>query len=90
MDQEERQAVERDIRDRLSKIEGQVRGIQRMLDAQRSCEEIVTQLLAVRTAVGKVAGKVIAHHVDDCLANLPPDKAKSAVGRAVHLLNRVS
>ena len=38
---------------RLRRIEGQVRGIARMLDDQRSCEEVVTQLMAVRSKIGR-------------------------------------
>lgn len=88
--EETMEEVDRELKDRLRKVEGQVRGIQRMIEEGRDCEEIITQLLAVRTAVDRVAGRILLTHVGDCLTRLPPDKAKVAIGRAVHLLRKVS
>ena len=79
-----------DISNRLRRIEGQVRGILRMLDEQRNCEDIITQVLAVRSAMDKVAAEVLKHHVDDCLSQMPPAEAKNAISRAVQLINKVS
>ncbi|MBI4505272.1 MAG: metal-sensing transcriptional repressor [Chloroflexi bacterium] len=78
------------IRDRLRRTEGQLRGVLRMLDEGRSCEEIVTQLLAVRAAVDRAAVEVVLAHADECLATFPPEQARAAIGRAVRLLGRVS
>ena len=75
---------------RLRRIEGQVRGIIRMLDEQRDCEEIITQVLAARSAMDKVAAEVLKHHVDQCLSQMPPAEAKSAISRAVQLINKIS
>jgi len=49
-----------DLQIRLRRIEGQARGIQRMLDEQRSCEEIVTQISALKAAVEQVGLTVVA------------------------------
>src|SRR5690606_40591860 len=49
----------KELMDRLKRIEGQARGIQRMLEEGRPCEDIVTQLSAMRNAVEKVATHVI-------------------------------
>ena len=43
-----------DIGTRLRRIEGQVRGIQKMLDEGRECEEMLTQTMAVRSAIDQV------------------------------------
>ncbi len=79
-----------DISNRLRRIEGQVRGIIRMLDEQRNCEDIITQVLAVRSAMDKVAAEVLKHHVDECLSQMPPAEAKSAISRAVQLINKIA
>jgi DNA-binding FrmR family transcriptional regulator len=79
-----------DISNRLRRIEGQVRGIIRMLDEQRDCEEIITQVLAARSAMDKVAAEVLKHHVDQCLSQMPPAEAKSAISRAVQLINKIA
>ncbi len=74
--------------DRLRRAEGQVRGVQRMLDDNRPCEEVVTQLLAARSALDQVIREVLTERVAECLATLPPRKARDAVSRAVALLVR--
>lgn len=53
---------------RLKKIEGQVRGIQKMVDEHRYCVDILTQLAAVRAAVNKVGIMVLEGHTKGCVA----------------------
>jgi DNA-binding FrmR family transcriptional regulator len=53
---------------RLARIEGQVRGIARMIEDDRYCIDILTQLGAVDTAVEAVALKVLEKHVEHCVA----------------------
>jgi DNA-binding FrmR family transcriptional regulator len=56
-----------DIGRRLRRIEGQIRGIQRMLDEGRECEEMLTQTMAARSAIDQVGAKLMEYHVDGCL-----------------------
>ncbi len=77
------------VKDRLRRIEGQVRGIYRMIDEGRPCVDIVTQVVAARTALDRVAEVVITSHVEECLANMDPADARSAISQAVRLLSRV-
>ena len=53
---------------RLHRIEGQVRGVERMVDEDRYCIDILTQLGAVDTALEAVAIKVLEEHVQHCVA----------------------
>ncbi len=55
------------VQDRLSRIEGHIRGIKRMLDEQASCEQILIQLSAVRSAVNQVTIKVLEGHMETCV-----------------------
>jgi DNA-binding FrmR family transcriptional regulator len=80
---------ETDISNRLRRIEGQVRGIIRMLEDQRNCEDLITQVLAVRSAMDRVASEILKHHVDQCLNEMSPNDAKSAISRAVQLMNKI-
>jgi len=52
---------------RLSRIEGQIRGIQRMIRERRSCDEILVQISAVRSALSGVAVKLLEDHVESCV-----------------------
>ena len=54
-------------RKRLSRIEGQVRGLARMVEDDRYCIDIVTQLSAVRAALGRVEEEILRDHVAHCV-----------------------
>ena len=52
---------------RLSRIEGQVRGLMRMLDEDRYCIDVLTQIMAVRAALRKVEEEILRDHVAHCV-----------------------
>jgi CsoR family transcriptional regulator, copper-sensing transcriptional repressor len=54
-------------RKRLNRIEGQVRGLARMLDEDRYCIDVVTQIAAVRAALGRVEEEILRDHVAHCV-----------------------
>ncbi len=53
---------------RLRRIEGQVRGIARMVDEGRYCIDIIQQLTAARSALDQVALKVMSGHINGCVS----------------------
>ena len=55
------------LQNRLNRIEGHVRGINRMLDAQDNCDDIVVQLSAIKAAVNQVTIKLLEGHMNTCL-----------------------
>jgi len=52
---------------RLRRIEGQVRGLQRMLESGRECEDVLTQVMAVRSGIDQVGLLLMDRHIDTCL-----------------------
>ncbi|MFO7918886.1 MAG: metal-sensitive transcriptional regulator [Anaerolineae bacterium] len=52
---------------RLRRVEGQIRGIQRMVREDRECEDIVTQLMAARAALDRAGLLIMSHHIKYCL-----------------------
>ena len=54
---------------RLHRIEGQVRGIERMVEEERYCIDILTQLSAVTTALDTLGLKILGDHVNSCVAH---------------------
>jgi DNA-binding FrmR family transcriptional regulator len=54
---------------RLHRIEGQVRGIERMVEEDRYCIDILTQVSAVSTALDALALKILDEHVNHCVAD---------------------
>jgi len=53
---------------RLHRIEGQVRGVEKMLEDDRYCIDILTQIAAVNTALESLAFKILDEHVRHCVA----------------------
>jgi CsoR family transcriptional regulator, copper-sensing transcriptional repressor len=53
---------------RLHRIEGQVRGIERMVEEDRYCIDVITQISAVTTALESVAFRILDDHVRHCVA----------------------
>ena len=55
------------LMNRLNRIEGQVRGISRMVEDDRYCIDVLTQIQAVRAALAKVEGEMLKAHLDHCI-----------------------
>ncbi|HID54945.1 TPA: metal-sensitive transcriptional regulator [Candidatus Poribacteria bacterium] len=53
---------------RLRRIEGQVRGITRMVEEERYCVDILTQISAARAALQSLAAVVLKRHIESCVA----------------------
>jgi DNA-binding FrmR family transcriptional regulator len=54
---------------RLGRIEGQVRGVARMVDEDRYCIDVLTQIRAVRAALDKVEQEILGNHLQHCVAH---------------------
>ena len=55
--------------DRLSRAEGQVRGIRRMVEEGAYCVDIITQIQAVQAALGAIGARILRKHVEHCVAD---------------------
>lgn len=71
---------------RLSRIEGQVRGIGRMVDEEKYCIDILTQVSAIQSALRNVARGLLDDHLRSCVA----DAAKAGGAEAEEKLDEVS
>lgn len=61
-------ATKRAVTARLKRIEGQVGGLRRMVEADRYCVDVLVQLDAVRAALSKVGEQILRDHVSHCVA----------------------
>lgn len=77
---------------RLSRIEGQVRGVARMVAEDRYCIDIVTQISAIRAALGRVEQEVLRDHVAHCvehaIASGNADEQRQKVAELMEVLAR--
>jgi DNA-binding FrmR family transcriptional regulator len=55
------------ILNRLARIEGQIRGIQTMIKNQRSCPDVLVQIVSVRAALARIGRIILDEHLSDCL-----------------------
>ncbi len=62
-----REESKKDVLMRLKRIEGQVRGLQRMVEGGKPCPEILTQIAAVTAAIKKVGTLVVQTYMDECI-----------------------
>ena len=75
---------------RLRRIEGQIRGLQRMVESGKDCSAILTQLLAVRAALDAVVPSVLQVYVETCL-NEPDEKTvRDKLLRVIDLFLRLA
>ncbi|MBU4342708.1 MAG: metal-sensitive transcriptional regulator [Candidatus Omnitrophica bacterium] len=61
----------------LKKIEGQVKGIQRMIDDKRYCVDIITQIHSIIGALYKVENNIFRKHIDGCVVHALKGKSES-------------
>ncbi len=61
--------VERRLLNRLKRIEGQIRGIQRLIAEHQSCDDILVQVGAAKQAMNAVAVELLEGHLDTCVAD---------------------
>ena len=64
----------KDIINRLKRAEGQLRGIQKMIEDDKECIDIVTQLTAVRSSINRTMGIVISNKINQIIENPVKDK----------------
>jgi DNA-binding FrmR family transcriptional regulator len=57
------------LENRLKRIEGQVRGVQKMVEEGRYCVDILTQIDAVTAALGRVQDQILEAHLNHCVAD---------------------
>ena len=77
-----------DVKNRLRRIEGQVRGVLKMMEDEKSCKEVVSQLAAVRNAVDKAIAYIVAVNLEQCIQEeqRSGSNTRAKVQEAVELL----
>lgn len=83
-------ADKEDVLKRLHRIEGQVRGVERMVEEDRYCIDIVTQVTAIQAALDKVALELLSDHAAHCVIGAAkadqPERTEELMGAVKRLL----
>lgn len=76
----------------LKKIEGQIRGIQKMIQEKRYCVDIITQIHSVIGALSRVENEIFRKHIDGCVVNALKGKSdlekQKKIDEVVELISR--
>ncbi len=77
-----------EVKNRLRRVEGQIRGILKMMDQQKGCRDLVTQLTAVRSAVDRVMMYIVASNMEQCIRHEleSGDPADEIIREAIEML----
>lgn len=76
-----------DLKKRLSRIEGQVRGIHRMIEEDRYCVDILNQVIAARAALGKVGMILLKSHMRGCVSSaIKEERSEQAIDELMDIL----
>jgi len=82
------------IKHRLSRIEGQLRGVQKMIDTDRDCRDILQQLIAIRAGVQSASLSFMQDVARDCLLytedQADPEAQRALMNNLIQMLGKVS
>lgn len=72
---------------RIKRIEGQLRGILRMMEEEKDCKEVITQLSAVRSGVDRTIGVIVSNNLMTCIRNADTeDEMNDTIQEAISLV----
>lgn len=77
------------MKNRLKRIEGQIKGILRMMDDNKDCKDVITQLSASRSAIDRTIGVIVSSNLIECMQNENENESRTKeqiVKEAVDLL----
>ena len=74
---------------RLRRIEGQVRGVERMVEEERYCIDVVTQITAIEAALDKVALGLLEDHAQHCVIGAEPERQEERTTELMGAVRRL-
>jgi DNA-binding FrmR family transcriptional regulator len=76
------------LKNRVKRMEGQLRGILKMMEENKDCKEVITQLSAVRSAVDRTMGVIVSTNLVDCVVEAQEngERMDDVIKEAVNLL----
>lgn len=77
-----------EVKNRLKRIEGQVRGVLKMMEEEQECKDVVSQLSAARSALDRTIGVIVAENLQQCVKDQQAkgEDSSEIVKEAINLL----
>lgn len=78
------------VKNRIKRVEGQVRGLLKMMDDEKDCRDVVAQMSAVRSAMDRTAALVVSKNLEECIREEKQhgENSEDVIKEAVDLLVR--
>ncbi|SDJ42762.1 metal-sensitive transcriptional regulator [Salimicrobium halophilum] len=79
---------DQDVKNRLKRVEGQVRGVLKMMEEGKECKDVVTQLSAARSAMDRSLAYIVAKNLETCIRDAEDqgENADDVIGEAIQML----
>ncbi|RYG73490.1 metal-sensitive transcriptional regulator [Lentibacillus lipolyticus] len=79
---------ESDVKNRVKRIEGQVRGLMKMMEEEKECRDVVTQMTAVRNALDRTVALIVSQNLEQCIREEKEEgeSSEDLIKEAVNLL----
>lgn len=81
--------VEKNLINRLNRVEGQIRGIKKMIDNKVYCDDILIQISAVQSAMNSISKLLFENHVKSCISNKFKENEEEALSELFKSVNRM-
>ncbi|WP_102347480.1 metal-sensitive transcriptional regulator [Bacillus sp. Marseille-P3661] len=77
-----------EVKNRLKRIEGQVRGVLRMMEEDKDCKDVITQLSAASSAIDRAIGYIVAKNLEHCIRKQSEtgESAEDVINEAVQMI----
>lgn len=87
LEEQNKDKLVKDIKNRLSRIEGQVKGINNMIDKNACCRDVLIQVSAIRSAINKVGALMLENYALNCL-ELEGEEDKAKIQELIKTMNK--
>ena len=78
------------IINRLKRLEGQIRGLQTMIESEKNCEAVLTQIMAAKSALNQVGMHIIGHSMKHCLIDDEDKTSDELIDEAIAIFLKYS
>lgn len=86
--QKDHEEIKKQITNRLSRVIGQLRGVKRMVEGERECGEVLTQIAAARAALDSTSKIILQNHIDYCIKNAVERNDENAIQDLNNILGK--
>ncbi|MDN5303956.1 MAG: CsoR family transcriptional regulator, copper-sensing transcriptional repressor [Fusobacteriaceae bacterium] len=89
IDKKEHEKIKKNLNVRLNRIEGQIRGIKKMIENDLYCDDILNQISAVKAALNGVSKLLLKRHINTCVVNKIQNNDLEVIDEIIETINKM-